>query len=252
MSDGTATAATASAMRPVAPALPVPRWLEGAAELAPLLLRAGELRPLLAVGVPGGSARNSLLLHVDLIDQKLLIDRPQPALLDPPPARLSLSTRIDGGALDFVADLEGQAEFDGEPALLLRWPTRARYLQRRAAYRLGIPREVPTLPVRFDNPELSFMGTLVDLSRHGAGALVPSSTRIREGDLLSCRLRIGDLDIDAEVEVRSRTPRLDRMRMGLRFARLSSGSAERLSAAVARLERAQLRRAAERRTRLGP
>jgi len=230
---------------------PAPRWLEGASDLAPLLLRAGELRPLLAVGAAGGAARNSLLLYVDLVEQKLFIDLPQPPLLEPLPTRLSLATRIEGGALDFTAALEGRSQFDGEPALCLQWPERARYLQRRLAYRLGIPRDIPAPPARFDGPRLSFAGTLVDLSRYGAGALVPGSAHVREGDLLSCRLRVGELEIDAEVEVRSRIPRLDRLRMGLRFAKLSAGSAERLSAAVARLERAQLRRVAERRTRLG-
>jgi len=83
---------------------PAARWLEGAVEIAPLLLRAGELRPLLAVGAAGGAARNSLLLHVDLIDQTLLIDPPQPPLLEPLPSRLALSTRIDGGALDFAGE----------------------------------------------------------------------------------------------------------------------------------------------------
>lgn len=247
----TVTAPITSDLQPVAAVAPMPRWLEGPSELAPLLLRAGELRPLLAVGAAGGAARNSLLLHVDLIEQKLLIDPPQPPLLEPLPARLSLSTRIEGGALDFTASLEGSSRFEGEPALCLHWPERARYLQRRVAYRLGIPRDIPAPPARFDGPQLSFTGTIVDLSRHGAGALVPGSTRVREGDVLTCRLRVGELEIDAEVEVRSRIPRLDRVRMGLRFARLSAASAERLSAAVACLERAQLRRVAERRTRLG-
>lgn len=230
---------------------PAARWLEGAVELAPLLLRAGELRPLLAVGAAGGAARNSLLLHVDLIDQTLLIDPPQPPLLEPLPARLALSTRIDGGALDFAADLIGSSQFEGEPALRLRWPSRARYLQRRGAYRLDIPRDIPAPSLRFETEALRFAGTLVDLSRQGAGALVPSSAPIQEGTLLQCNLQIAELEIYAEVEVRSRLNRLDRARMGLRFARLSAASAERLSAAVARLERLQLRRAAERRTRLG-
>ena len=238
-------------LQPVEPAVAGPRWLEGPADLAPLLLRAGELRPLLAVGTPGGAARNSVLLHVDLIDQTLLIDPPQPPLLEPLPERLAMSTRIEGGALDFVAGLEGWTRFDGEPVLRLQWPGRARYLQRRASYRLGIPRDMPPPAARFENPQLRFSGTLVDLSRHGAGALVPSTTRVREGERLACRLKVGEWEIDAEVEVRSRIARLDRMRMGLRFSKLSSASAERLSAAVARLERAQLRRVAERRTRLG-
>ena len=62
---GVSDPATAE-LHPVEPAVAGPRWLEGPADLAPLLLRAGELRPLLAVGTPGGAARNSVLLHVDL------------------------------------------------------------------------------------------------------------------------------------------------------------------------------------------
>ena len=245
-----ANTAGANAIGTLNPA-PTARWLEGPSELAPLLLRAGELRPLLAVGAAGGGARNSLLLQVDLIEQMLLIDPPQPPLLEPLPSRLALSTRIDGGALDFAADLVGHCQFESEPALRLHWPSRARYLQRRSAYRLDVPRDIPAPAVRFETESLRFTGTLVDLSRQGAGALVPSSAPVREGSLLQCSLRIAELEIHAEVEVRSRLTRLDRARMGLRFARLSAVSAERLSAAVARLERLQLRRAAERRTRLG-
>ena len=247
LTTGTASATVAGALSPA----PTARWLEGPVEIAPLLLRAGELRPLLAVGAAGGAARNSLLLHVDLIDQTLIIDPPQPPLLEPLTPRLALSTRIDGGALDFAADLVGGCQFENEPALRLHWPTRARYLQRRSSYRLDVPRDIPPPAVRFETEQLRFSGTLVDLSRQGAGALVPSSAPVQEGTLMSCSLRIAELEIHAEVEVRSRLSRLDRARMGLRFARLSAASAERLSAAVARLERLQLRRAAERRTRLG-
>lgn len=251
MDAATATTETVGDLQPVAPAVAGPRWLEGPNDLAPLLLRAGELRPLLAVATPGGAARNSVLLHVDLIDQTLLIDPPQPPLLEPLPERLAMSTRIEGGALDFVAALEGWTRFDGEPVLRLQWPGRARYLQRRASYRLGIPRDMPAPAARFESPQLRFNGTLVDLSRHGVGALVPSTARVREGERLACKLRIGEWEIDGEVEVRSRITRLDRVRVGLRFSKLSAASTERLSAAVARLERAQLRRVAERRTRLG-
>ncbi|TAM28168.1 MAG: hypothetical protein EPN60_07505, partial [Nevskiaceae bacterium] len=59
LAPNTTASGPVSALNPA----PAARWLEGPVELAPLLLRAGELRPLLAVGAAGGAARNSLLLH---------------------------------------------------------------------------------------------------------------------------------------------------------------------------------------------
>lgn len=91
--------------------------------------------------------------------------------------------------------------------------------------------------------------TLVDLSRFGAGALVPRSRRTAPGDQLDCTIRVGDLEFSASAEVRSCIASLDRLRLGLQFGEITPTAAARLSAAVAKLERLNLRRAAEQRTR---
>ena len=221
-----------------------PRWIDDAAEISRLLTQAAGRRLMLAVGGNGGP-RNALLLSADPSTQHLVIDPPFPPLPErPQPGELlSLSTRIDGAVMDFTTLFESHAELAGEEALVLRWPQRVRYLQRRAAYRLGIPRAV------LRDRHGPFTATLVDLSRFGAGALVSRSVQPAEGEALACTIRVGDVEFTANAAVRSCINSLNRLRLGLEFGEISPATADRLSAAVARLERISLRKAAERRTR---
>lgn len=227
-----------------------PRWIDEAAEISRLLTQAAGRRLMLAVGGNGGP-RNALLLSADPSTQHLVIDPPFPPLPErPQPGELlSLSTRIDGAVMDFTTPFESHAELAGEEALVLRWPQRVRYLQRRAAYRLGIPRELHVPPAVLRDRHGPFAATLVDLSRFGAGALVSRSVQPAEGEALACTIRVGDVEFTANAAVRSCINSLNRLRLGLEFGEISPATADRLSAAVARLERISLRKAAERRTR---
>lgn len=227
-----------------------PRWIEDVEEISKLLLHASSQRLMLAVGGPGG-ARNSLLLGADSATQRLIIDSPFPPLKHAlePGSRLSLSTRIDGAVLDFTAAFDERIELGGEEALVLHWPQRVRYLQRRSAYRLGIPHELQVPPVVLRDTKGLFTATLVDLSRFGAGATVSRSVRPLQGEEVACTIRVGEVEFTATAEVRSSVTNLDRVRLGLQFSEVSPATAARLSAAVAKLERVSLRKAAERRTR---
>lgn len=227
-----------------------PRWIDDASEISRLLTQAAGRRLMLAVGGSGGP-RNALLLAADPSTQQLVIDPPFPPLPQAPePGELlSLSTRIDGAVMDFTTPFESHAELAGEEALVLRWPQRVRYLQRRAAYRLGIPRELHVPPAVLRDRHGPFTATLVDLSRFGVGALVSRSVHPVEGEALACTIRVGDVEFTAHAAVRSCIASLNRLRLGLEFGEISPAAADRLSAAVARLERISLRKAAERRTR---
>lgn len=229
---------------------PEPRWIDDTATIERLLTHAAGKRLMLAIGGSGGP-HNSLLLAADLQNRQLVIDPPFPALATVPEQGelLSLSTRIEGAVVDFTTPFEDVAELGGEEALVLRWPQKVRYLQRRAAYRLGIPRELHVPPAILRSRQGACTATLVDLSRFGAGALVPRSRRTAPGDQLDCTIRVGDLEFSASAEVRSCIASLDRLRLGLQFGEITPTAAARLSAAVAKLERLNLRRAAEQRTR---
>lgn len=228
-----------------------PRWIDDAAEISQLLMHAAGKRLMMAVGGSGGP-RNSLLLSADPALQQLLIDPPFPPLPQglEPGELLSLSTRIDGAVMDFTTPFDGFADLAGEEALVLRWPQRLRYLQRRAAYRMGIPHELQVPPALLRDRQGLFTATLVDLSRFGAGALVARAVQTEPGTAVACTIRIGELEFTANAAVRSCTASLDRLRLGLEFGDIAPPAAARLSAAVARLERINLRRAAERRSRL--
>ena len=243
------TMASAEADQPP-PQPRVPRWIEDAEEISKLLMHVASQRLMLAVGGPGG-ARNSLLLGADPATQQLIIDPPFPPLQQTlePGLLLSLSTRIDGAVLDFTAAFEQCIELGGEDALVLRWPQRVRYLQRRSAYRLGIPHELQVPPAVLRDRKGPFTATLVDLSRFGAGAMVSRSVRPLQGEPVACTIRVGEVEFTATAEVRSCVASLDRVRLGLEFSEVSAATAARLSAAVAKLERVSLRKAAERRTR---
>lgn len=228
-----------------------PRWIEDPAEISRLLTQAAARRLMLAVGGSGGP-RNALLLAADPQSLNLVIDPPFPPLALPlqPGELLSLSTRIDGAVMDFTSPFEAHAELSGEEALVLRWPQRVRYLQRRAAYRLGIPRELHVPPAVLRDRHGPFTATLVDLSRFGAGAMVSRALKPAEGEAVACTIRVGDVEFTANAAVRSCIGSLNRLRLGLEFGDIAPAAADRLSAAVAKLERISLRKAAERRTRL--
>lgn len=241
--------AEAPAPDPVAPSR-APRWIEDPTEIGRLLLHAAGKRLVLAVGGSGGP-RNSLLLAADAATRQLIIDPPFPSLIAAlePGLLLSLSTRIEGAVMDFTAPFEQLTHIGGEEALVLRWPQRVRYLQRRAAYRLGIPRELHVPPAVLRDRNGPFTATLVDLSRFGAGALVPRAMHPVPGAAVNCTIRVGDVEFTASAEVRSCIASLDRLRLGLEFGEISPAAAARLSSAVAQLERVVLRRAAARKAR---
>jgi len=249
-------------MSPVADAPPAPaeatstartpRWIDDAETIGNLLSQAAAKRVVLAMA--GGEApRNALLLLADVGMQRLVIDSPFPPLPQPPEpgTMLSLATRLDGAAMDFMAAFEQFTDLDGEAAFVLRWPERLRYLQRRSAYRLGIPRELHVPPATLRDRRGPVKATLVDLSRFGVGATVSRQAEIRTGQSLDCTIRVDEVEFTANAEVRSCIASLDRLRLGLQFGEISPGAAARLSAAVAKLERVSLRRAAERRGRSG-
>lgn len=228
-----------------------PRWIDDAETIGNLLSQAAAKRVVIAMG-GGDGPRNALLLLADPVAQRLIIDPPFPPLTQAPEpgAMLSLATRLDGASLDFMAAFEHYAEVGGEEAFVLRWPERLRYLQRRSAYRLGIPRELHVPPATLRDKRGPVKATLVDLSRFGVGATVARHAEIRPGQSMDCTIRVDEVEFTASAEVRSCIASLDRLRLGLQFGEISPTAAARLSAAVAKLERVTLRRAAERRGRV--
>lgn len=231
-------------------AAPAPRWIDDFETIAHLLMQAAGKRVMLAVGGSGGP-RNALLLTADMQSQQLVIDPPFPALTQAlePGLPLSLSTRMDGAVMDFICVFEDVSQLGNEEVLVLRWPQRLRYLQRRTAYRLGIPRDLHVPPAVLRDGHTPLKATLVDLSRYGAGALVSRHSELRPGQAVDCTIRVDEVEFTASAEVRSCIKSLDRLRLGLQFGEIPPAAAAKLSAAVAKLERVTLRRAAERRAR---
>lgn len=229
----------------------MPQWTDDATLIAGLLGRASEQRLLLSVTGPG-TGYSSLLLGSDAARQRLWIDPPFRATnaAIPPDALLALSTRLEGAAVDFSCQLDDTENLDGQPALRLHWPVRLRYLQRRSHFRLGVSAASGFCPALIQTQEQVSAGTLVDLSRDGAGALFPRNITVQTGDPVRCTLRIEGLEVTAEAEVRSCIETLSRRRIGLRFGAMARGDAQRLSTTVAQWERAALRNQAQRRERL--
>ncbi len=227
-----------------------PRWINDVETIGNLLSQAAAKRVVLAMG-GGDGPRNALLLLADSAAQRLIIDPPFPPLPQAPEAGavLSLATRLDGASLDFMAVFEQFTDVGGDQAFVLRWPERLRYLQRRTAYRLGIPRELHVPPATLRDRRGLVKATLVDLSRYGVGATVSRHAEIKPGQSMDCTIRVDEVEFTASTQVRSCIASLDRLRLGLQFGEISPTAAARLSAAVAKLERVSLRRAAERRAR---
>lgn len=228
-------------------------WIDDDEAITKLLSHAAAKRLVLAVGGSGGP-RNALLLAADPISRQLIIDPPFPALAERlmPGMQMALSTRINGAVTEFTTLFESFAERAGETVAVLSWPLRLRYLQRRSSYRLGIPHELVVPPMVISDQNRPIKATLVDLSHQGAGAMVARQTAPRAGESIACTIRVEEVEFTASAEVRSCIGSLDRMRLGLQFGDIEPAAASKIAAAMAKLERISLRRAADRRARHRP
>lgn len=161
------------------------------------------------------------------------------------------SCRVDallkGVPISFNGDWAGSGTQDGIPFHGLRFPTRIRYDQRRAYFRVQVPL-VPRTPVVLhvgDGPvwdarlrDISLGGLKADLDK-------APTTLVRIGDRVNnVLLRLaGQKELRVDLEVRSfkRSQHDDHLLLGARFVDLKPDSHRLIQRYIARLERDRLK-----------
>lgn len=201
-----------------------------------------------------GSARNylSVVLAVDGERGIVLFDALQPSPVLPLLVGESLKCRsqLDGAEVLFDASVDGNEDFDSQPAVRMRLPAQLRVRERRAVHRLNVPptARAPQAVAAIGDSKLVLK--VVDLSMHGAGATISRAAAhasgVSIGDVIEIDLELPGAQILALAEVRTRAVHGDKLRLGLRFTDVEPRELDRLAAAVLRLERQLIREHRER------
>lgn len=190
------------------------------AEACRLLVRLRHQRNLVAVR-PAGAARehNSIVLALDTAQRYLVLDAPRPRPPEHafrPGTRIYARSHIDGAPLIFIATVDAllqsgsdyvDTDVDVESALLLHWPERISYHQRRQDYRVTVPATMVPTPARLLRDGHIVEARLVDLSAAGAAILLSRDKgAITAGEEVGCVLPLPDHDLRTTLRVRSTTP----------------------------------------------
>ena len=135
-----------------APDIDIAGLVDDPAEAARLLVRLRRLRNLVTLRAATSQREfSSMLLSLDLQHRYLVLDAPRPR---PPEGlfiggtRVYARTQLDGAALVFTAHIDSiiTRDSEGEAAdgsLMLEWPGRVSYYQRRRDYRVSVPATKP-------------------------------------------------------------------------------------------------------------
>ena len=222
-----------------------PLRLQNPAAIAQLLTRALDSRAMLALSpLPSPSVYSSMLLEIDFASGELLLDEACPSQghgLFKPGAELRVQAQVDGGRIEFHCPLlevlsrsDGNVYRTGMPQLML-------HHERRFAYRLIIPSELPVGSTLFGDTGERRRARLVDISRLGAGTSMPDSFDADIGRSLPCAFDLPDMRLSTAAQVRSVRRNGGEMRLGLMFSDLSAAQRHSVERAVTSIERALLR-----------
>src|SRR3546814_5738143 len=125
----------------------------------------------------------------------------------------------------------------GARALAFAIPSGIRLHERRAARRLPVAAEPqrPTSTARLD--ETAFRFEITDVSVHGAGGTAHNAPVLMVGDRLELTMELPGSSLPLRAEVRMQSGSSHSVRLGLRFIDLRPHHLDRLSTALARIER---------------
>ena len=215
--------------------------LKAGPQLHTLLQRAIDIRALLGITMPRVlRTTSSLLMDIDLQHQKLKLDAPINTLAPEPNAPLRVHCRIDGAQFEFVSDF-----LDADPrSWIVQLPEEALYLQRRNTYRLRVTRLPSVIGTHFFDSRLRFHGELVDISAFGLSARLRSGADTPIGTLMECVIDLPGSHVSCQAEVRWCQRGQHGTVIGILFHELAPPQQQRLSSAIAALQRQLLRGAA--------
>jgi c-di-GMP-binding flagellar brake protein YcgR len=122
-----------------------------------------------------------------------------------------------------------------------RFPSSLRVSEQRNAYRVKIPETMSLSTVQLGTDYGHHVGRLLDISRQGAGALLPMNINSGVSSRVSCSFQLLDAQFEARADVRSSLELNRHQRLGLFFEDLTASEHKRLDSTIAALERIILR-----------
>jgi c-di-GMP-binding flagellar brake protein YcgR len=155
---------------------------------------------------------------------------------------VTLEAHVEGRQLVFSAQVAALEVREGNPGYRLEQLQLLIDEQRRASYRVRIPKGVRVRAALHSEAGEALEGEVLDISNQGFGAELPIPLEIADGITVRCQLTLPDLDLAAEAIVRHYRVSAESTRLGLQFGDLSPAVESALSRAVTQLQRLMLRR----------
>ncbi len=155
--------------------LPDSELITDPVRVARLLDRLAKHHSLLTVEIPGQSEVFTSSV-VEVSDTHVLLDELLPGSGHPlllAQKKLQVTGKLEGIDIRFVSGLDTFDEQDGMVTYRVKLPARLEYRQRRSDFRAHIPISSVIRVVLLDERENIFEGELYDLSRGGAGIILP-------------------------------------------------------------------------------
>lgn len=218
--------------------------VEDPQEAARLLVRLRRMRNVITLRAAQSPREfSSILLSLDLTHRYLVLDapRPRPQPTDfRPGTKVYARSHVDGAALVFIAQLNSfiAADDTGDDNLVLEWPTRVSYYQRRRDYRVSVPSTVVQTPARLLIDERVVNARLLDLSTAGIAILLAdASTSIAADTTVECILPLPERDLKVPLRITAVTTTRDGVRISGELHLEDSRSRELIQRTVTTLER---------------
>lgn len=228
--------------------LPDSELITDMARVARLLDRLAKHHSLLTIVIPGQSEAFTSSV-VEVAEPHVLLDELLPnsghALLLAQ-KKLQATGKLEGIDIRFVAELEAFDEQDGMVTYRVRLPARLEYRQRRSDFRAHIPISSVIRVVMVDDREHIFEGELYDISRGGAGIILPFDESVLEpGRWYYCAIELpGSSWLFCDIEQRHwkdlHAP--GKHLAGTRFADLTPMQMRLVGRCISELQREQMKR----------
>jgi c-di-GMP-binding flagellar brake protein YcgR len=228
--------------------LPDSELITDTARVARLLDRLAKHHSLLTVVMPGQpEAFTSSVVEVAephvLLDE-LLPNSGHPLLLAQ--KKIQATGKLDGIDIRFVSELDGFDDEDGMVTYRVRLPARLEYRQRRNDFRAHIPISTVIRVVMIDDRENIFEGELYDLSRGGAGIVLPFDEAVLvPGRWYYCAIELpGSAWLFCDIEQRhwKELHAAGKHLAGTRFAGLTPMQTRLVGRCISELQREQMKR----------
>jgi c-di-GMP-binding flagellar brake protein YcgR len=228
--------------------LPDSELITDPVRVARLLDRLAKHHSLLTVVMPGHAEAFTSSV-VDVVEPHVLLDELLPnsghqLLLAQ--KRLQVTGKLEGIDIRFISELDTFDEQDGMVTYRVKLPARLEYRQRRSDFRAHIPISLAIRVVMVDDRENIFEGELYDLSRGGAGIILPFDEAVLVPEnWYYCAIELpGASWLFCDVEPRHWKPlhAPGKHLAGARFADLTPMQARLVGRCISELEREQMKK----------